>query len=69
MNKNIRYRFIHANKNLFISKSDIFFSISDIVFIRYFNQDILSLANRMCKISLIVNMNSYIAYKISKLVY
>ena len=24
MNKNIRYRFIHANKNLFISKSNIF---------------------------------------------
>ena len=33
MNKNIRYCFIHANKNLFISKSDIFFSIWDIVFI------------------------------------
>ena len=24
MNKNIRYRFMHANENLFISKSNIF---------------------------------------------
>ena len=37
MNKNIRYRFI-INNNLFISKSEIFFSIWDIVLnIRYFN--------------------------------
>ena len=49
MNKNIRYRFIHANKNLFIGKSDIFFSISDTVFIRYFNSDMLSLAIRYFK--------------------
>ena len=37
MKKNIRYRFIHANKNLFISKSHIVLSISDIVFVTYFN--------------------------------
>ena len=50
MNKNIRYRFIHANKNLFISKSDIFFSIWDVVlYIRYFNSDMLSLAIRYLK--------------------
>ena len=49
MNKKIRCRFIHAAKNLFISKSDIFFSISDIVFIRYFNKDMLSLAIRFLK--------------------
>ena len=50
MNKNIRYCSIHANKNLFISKADIFFSIWDMFFfIIYFNQNMLSLAIKYLK--------------------